>query len=403
MKKKLALMCMAGVVIAGLSACGGKNADEAQETAVNSVQTLETDETDTGEESTGSEASTEEEKVSDREDYVGIQDLDIENYVTLMDYKNMKVSVAKAEVTDERITEYINREFLTGSITDRAVEEGDIVDIDFEGKKDGVAFQGGTAVDYKLVIGSGSFIPGFEDGLVGVMPGETVDLNLSFPEDYKQNKELAGQEVVFTVTVNGIEGSAEYETVTLEEMQRLGLSYESKEEVWETGKKDLEENAEEVFAAEAKNEVIQKLVEESEVESIPAYLIEEEAQNYKHYMESFTQAMYGMDADTYIRAIYGITPEEFNDQMNDSYTQNVRMYLVMEAVARAEGIEVTKEDIEKKARAEAAELGYPSGEELIEDVGFTTFRMVIVQDKVMERLMEIVTVEEEAAQETADS
>jgi len=402
MKKKLVLMCMAGVMITGLSACGGKNADEAQETAVNSVQTSEADETDTGEENTGNEVSTEE-KVSDREDYVGIQDLDIEEYVTLMDYKNMKVSVPKSVVNDERITEYINRELLVGSITDRAVEEGDIVDIDFEGKKDGVAFQGGTASGYKLVIGSGSFIPGFEEGLVGVMPGETVDLNLSFPEDYKQNKELAGQEVVFTVTVNGIEGSAEYETVTLEEMQRLGLSYESKEEVWETGKKDLEQNDQEVFDTDAKNTVMQKLVEESEVQSIPAYLIEEEAQNYKRYMESFTQAIYDMDADTYIRAIYGITPEEFNNQMNESYTQNVRMYMVMEAVARAEGIEVTEESIQEKAKTEAAELGYASGDELIDAVGFTTFRMVIVQDKVMERLMEIVTVEEEAAQEPADS
>lgn len=402
MKKKLALMCMAGVVIAGLGACGDKKSDEAQETTVqDTVQTSEEDDTGIAAEEEGSTA-TEATRVSDREDYVGLQDLDIEEYVTLADYKNMKVSAVRPVVDDERITEYINRELLVGNITDRAVEDGDIADIDFEGRKDGVAFQGGTASGYKLVIGSGSFIPGFEDGLVGVMPGETVDLKLSFPEDYKQNTDLAGQEVVFTVTVNGIEESAEYETVTPEEMERLGLSYKSKEEVWEAGEKDLEENAREVFEANAENAVMQKLVEESEVKSVPEYLVEEEAQNYKLYMESFTQAIYGMDADTYIEAIYGITPEEFHNQMNESYTENVKMYMVMEAVARAEGIEVTDQSIQERAEEEAAELGYPSGDELIDVVGFTTFRMTILQDKVMERLMEIVTVEEEETQGTAE-
>ncbi|MDE7273489.1 MAG: FKBP-type peptidyl-prolyl cis-trans isomerase [Lachnospiraceae bacterium] len=398
MKKKLAMMCVASVLLVGVSACGGHKSDEeTQET----IQASETSEGSTAseEEHADSEASTEFERVSDREDYIGLQDLDIDAYVSLADYKNMKVSVARPEVDDESILQYIDGKLLAGSITNRAVQEGDVADIDFVGKRDGVAFDGGSASGFKLTIGSGQFIPGFEDGLVGVMPGDTVDLNLTFPEGYQQSAELAGQEVVFTVTVNSIAFSAAYATVTPEELEALGLPYTSKEEVWEAGTKEVENYAEETFAANAKTAIVQKLVAESEVQSIPEYFVEEEAQNYNLYMETFIKAMFDMDVDTYIRMVYSITPDEFYRQMNEVHTETIRQYMVMEALARAEGIEVTEEMINEKADEEAAEYGYASGQELIDSVGFTTYRMSIVREKVIERLMEIVSVEEEETQE----
>ncbi|MDE5697650.1 MAG: FKBP-type peptidyl-prolyl cis-trans isomerase [Lachnospiraceae bacterium] len=400
MKKKLALMCMAGVMVVSMSACGsGKSDPDAQETA----QTVEETQTDTAlEERTDSGQPTEIERVSDREDYVGLQDLDIEEYITLADYKSMKVSAVKPAVDDAAITEYIDSELLVGEITDRAVEEGDVTDIDFVGRKDGVAFDGGTASGYRLIIGSGGFIPGFEDGLVGVMPGETVDLNLAFPDPYQYNPDLAGQEVVFTVTVNFIEGSAAYETVTPEELEQLGLPYKTKAEVWEAGKKDVEKNAEETFAANARSAVVQKLVEESAAQSIPEYLVEEEVQNYNFYMQSIA-AMYGMDLESFLDTVAGLTQEEYDSQANEMCTEIVKQYLVMEAVARAEGIEITDEMIHERADEEAVEYGYASGDALIDEAGYTTYRMSIVQEQVIERLMGIVSVEEEAAQEAAES
>lgn len=391
MKKKLALMCMAGVMIVSVSACGGgKQEQDAQETA----QTVE---------STESEASqAEAERVGDREDYVGLQDLDVDEYITLADYKNMTVSAARPAVDDESVTQYINSELLVGTITDRAVQEGDVTDIDFVGRKDGVAFEGGTAAGYKLTIGSGGFIEGFEDGLVGVMPGETVDLNLTFPETYDRNPDLAGQEVVFTVTVNGIDVSAEYETVTPDEMKQMGLPYKTKEEVWEAGKKAVGKMAEETFEANAKSAVVQKLVAESTTKSVPDYLVEEEMQNYNLYMESIA-AMYGTDLETFVTAIAGLTQEEYDSQTEEMCTEIVKQYLVMEAVARAEGIEVTEEMMCERADEEAAEYGYDSGEALIDEVGFTTYRMSVVQEQVMERLMDIVSVEAEETQEAAES
>lgn len=390
MKKKMALMCMAGVLILGMSACGEKKSDEDVQETSHTTQTAEERQTGTDEQ----EQTTEAEPVSEREGYVGFQDLNIEEYVTLADYKNLKVTAVRPSVDDESIESYINSRLLVGKITSRAVKEGDVVDIDFEGKKDGIAFDGGTASGYKLAIGSGSFIPGFEDGLVGVMPGETVDLNLTFPENYT-NEEMAGQDVVFTVTVNGIEGSASYETVTPEEMAEMGLSYKTKEEVWEAGKTEVEKNAEETYNANAKSAVVQKVVEESTIKSVPDYLIEEEAQNYNHYLESLAQAMYNMDLETFVTNAYGVTMEQYNARMNEMFTDTVEQYLVMEAVSRAEGMEISETMISEKADQEAAEYGYASGEELLREVGFATYRMSIVQEQVVERLMELVTVEEE--------
>lgn len=400
MKKRLAWMVVAGVMIVGVSACGGGKQDGNVQESVPAAETVEpgTNPEDGGR--TDSEAPTEIERVGDREDYVGLQDLDVDQYITLADYRNMTVSAARPAVDDETVTQYINSELLVGTITDRAVREGDVTDIDFVGKKDGVAFEGGTAAGFKLTIGSGRFIPGFEDGLVGVMPGETVDLNLTFPETYQQNPDLAGQEVVFTVTVNGIDASAEYDTVTPEEMKGMGLPYKTKEEVWEAGKKAAEQSAEETFEANAKSAIVQKLVEESAVKEMPEYLVEEEIQNYNLYMESIA-AMYGTDLETFVTTMAGIDMEEYDSETKEMCTEIVKQYLVMEAVARAEEIEVTDEMIHEKADEEAEEYGYASGDALIDEVGFTTYRMSIVQEQVIGRLMEIVPVGEDASQEAA--
>lgn len=398
MKKKIALLCMAGIMIFGMSACGNsKTASEDVQTA--STEAVEDTQSTADISQNGEEAesgSTEIERVSDRPDYVGLQDLDIDEYVTLADYKNMKVSAEKPDVSDQAIEDYVNSELLVGTITDRAVQEGDVTDIDFEGKKDGVAFDGGTAKGYKLSIGSGTFIPGFEDGLIGVMPGETVDLDLTFPEDYS-NTELAGQKVVFTVTVNGIEGSAEYADVTVEKMKSLGLDYKTKEEVWEAGKKAVEENAAATFAENSKTAIIDTLIEESKISSVPELLVEEQAQNYNLYMENMAQA-YGMDLESMASA-YGMTMDEYNAQVNEMCTETMKTYMVLEAVARAEGIEITDEMIQEKAAGEAAAYGYQSGEVLIEDVGYSTYRLSILHDEVIEKLMEIVSVEEQTQTE----
>ena len=401
MKKKLVLLCLAGVMIFGVSACGNKNSETTQ---TKETQTSQPDTEQTQEDTDSTQSvETETEAISDKEDYVAIQDLDIEEYITLTNYKEMKVSATKPVADDASIEDYINKELLVGMITNRSVKKGDIVDIDYVGKKDGVAFQGGTAQGYRLAIGSGSFIPGFEDVLIGVMPKETVDLNLTFPEPYDKNPDLAGQEVVFTVTVNGIQVSEEYQSVTEKDMESMGLVYKTKEELWEAGKKAMDENVAAVFESNAKNAIIQKLVEESDVKSIPEFLVEEEAQNYNNYMESLARSVYGMDFESFITQAHGVTMEEYQAQLLAMCQDTIKQYLVMEAVARAEGIEITEDMMKERASEEADEYGYHSPSELINTVGYTTYRMYLVQDKVLDRLMEIVTVEEETDSEEREN
>ena len=172
----------------------------AEETEAVTEAVTEAAEAESEAETDGASAETEEtEAVLERPDYNAL------DYVTLGEYKGLTVQDQPVEVTEEQIDSeveyYIQLADALESVTEGTVEEGDTANIDYEGKLNGEAFDGGTAKGYDLIIGSDSFIDGFEDGLIGVAVGETVDLPLTFPENYG-NEELAGQDVVFTVTVN---------------------------------------------------------------------------------------------------------------------------------------------------------------------------------------------------------
>lgn len=379
---------MAGAVAMSLCACGGK--DKAED-AANTAETAATEEDQTQEA---------EIKVSDRPDYIGFEDLVIGDYVTLPEYASMTVQAEKPEVTEEVIENYINRNILTAyPVTDRAVAQGDAVTIDYVGKKDGVAFDGGTAEGYVLNIGSGNFIEGFEDGLIGVMPGETVDLNLTFPENYHA-EELAGADVVFTVTVHDIQESTDYENVTQEQLALMENGYTSKEDIWENAEKEVEESAEATYQSNITDAIIEKLMEESTFTSVPEYLVEEELQNYNTYMETICMNYYGCDVETFVTSFYGISMDEYNAEMKQMCEETIKQYLIIEAISRAEGIEVSETAMKETAAKEAEEYGYESGDALLEEVGKTTYRMYILQDEVMTKLMDMVTVEETVLEET---
>ena len=393
MKSGAAIVCLAGAMMLGAYACGNKEVpeDEASTQAVSEAGVESSDAAETGVQST-SPSILDAQRVSEREDYVGLQDLDIDTYVTLNDYKNMKVTAYKPAIDDESIEAYINSNYLTGSITDRAVENGDVVNIDYEGKEDGVAFEGGTASGAELEIGSGSFIAGFEEGLIGVMPGETTELNLSFPEDYRST-EHAGKAVVFTVTVNSIAYSVEYADATDEDLKRLGLPYNSKEELWEAAKAEVEKNAEETFEANKTSAILNQCLSESTIHEIPEYLVDEEIQNYEIYMESMCQMYYGMNLEDYLSQSQGITIADFEADIRPDCEKTVQQYLLVEALARAEKIEVTDELIQEHAEEDIAGYEGYTVDSYLEEVGYTTYRIFVLQELLVDRLVEIITVE----------
>lgn len=398
MKKKIITICLFGIMAFGISACGNKKETDGEAGTQASVE-ADTDtkaqsavQAQTGEEDTAGSSVLDEERVSDREDYVGLQDLDIDEYVTLNDYKNMKVTAYKPEVTDEDIEQYINSEMLSGYITDRKVENGDVVNIDYVGKKDGVAFDGGTASGADLEIGSGSFIEGFEEGLVGVMPGDTVDLNLTFPEGYPEAS-LAGQPVVFTVTVNGIAESMEYADATDADLARLGLSYKNKEALWEAAKTEVEKNAEEAFESSKTSAILNQILSESTIKSIPEYLVEEQIQGFEIYMESMCQMYYGMNFEQYLENIEQQSFEDFEAGIRPECETTVKQYLISEALARAENIEITDELIREYAQKDIEGYDGYTVDTYLDEVGYTTYRMFVLQEKLVERLNEIISVE----------
>ncbi|MDE7267687.1 MAG: trigger factor [Lachnospiraceae bacterium] len=392
MKHQFMIVCLAGAVMLGVSACGDKKAAQEPNQSTESATAAETQ--SVVETAAGSTTSSilDAQRVSEREDYVGLQDLNIDDYVVLNDYKNMKVTAYKPTIEDADIESYINSNYLTGGITDRAVENGDVVNIDYEGKEDGVAFEGGTASGAELEIGSGSFIPGFEEGLIGVMPGDTTELNLSFPEDYR-SVEHAGKEVVFTVKVNSIAYSVEYANVTSDDMKRLGLPYSSKEELWEAAKTELEQNAEDTFEANKTSAILNQCLSESTVKEVPEHLVEEEIQNYEIYMESMCQMYYGMGFESYLSQSQGITLADFEEDIRSDCEETVKKYLLVEALARAEGIEITDEMIREHAAKDIEGYEGYTVDTYLDEVGYTTYRIYVLQEMLVERLFEIISVE----------
>ncbi|MBQ6787396.1 MAG: trigger factor [Lachnospiraceae bacterium] len=349
MKKRLLAMLMAGVVAVSVCACGGKAKN------------------------------------------MGYDELAVDEYVTVSDYSSLKVQADKPEVTDTVVESFINTSLLTYyPVTGRAVQAGDLVVIDYVGKKDGVAFEGGTAEGQMLEIGSGTYIEGFESGLVGAEIGETVELNLTFPENY--TPELAGEDVVFTVTVHEIMAPTNYESVTPEILATMGSQYTSKEEIWADAVQYLEQRAELTYQQNILNDAVEKLMKESTIASVPEYLIEEEFQNAKKLNEAECINTYGCDFETYITA-QDSTMEQYEADLKKMCEETVKLNLIFESIARAEGIEVTDEMIYEAAAEEAVRFQYESAEAIIEEIGKPAIRMFLLKELVMEKLVETVSVE----------
>ena len=285
------------------------------------------------------------------------------------------------------------------------VEEGDITDIDYEGLKDGVAFDGGTAEGAKLEIGSNSFIEGFEDGLIGKKVGENVELNLTFPEDY-QNTELAGQEVVFKVKINKIvkEEFMTYDTVTDEFVASNFVSegYQTVDDMKKGVRERLESNNETQKETDTQNAMFTKLHENCTV-TLPDGLLD---QRIQEYMDQFTENLksnYNMELSDYLTSM-NTTEEDFNEQVRQYIEDSLTNQLLLEAIAKKENIEVDAEGYKKYKQEIVSDFSYESEEALMEQYGEDYVRNAYISDKAMDFVIENakVTYDENAAAPTDD-
>ena len=271
----------------------------------------------------------------------------VEPEVKLGDYKGLEIEKQDSELTDKDLQDAIDHSLghLADMVVkeDGAVEEGDTVNIDFDGYVDGEQFEGGQADGYDLEIGSGSFIPGFEDQLVGVKTGEEKDVVVTFPEEYHA-EELAGKEATFKTKVNEIKYK-EVPELTDEIANELDSDANSVDEYKENLRKRLSEQKAQDAENVEKEEVINKATENTTID-IPQAMIDTELDRM---VQEFGQRIQqqGLDLQTYFQ-ISGQDESQLREQMKDDAEQRVKTNLTLSAIADEENIKVTDEDIDKE-------------------------------------------------------
>lgn len=371
MKKKLLAAALVVAMVAGFAGCGDKKNPEEN-----------------------TQTSKEQEVASPR---INLKEVDVDSIVTLGEYKGLKLKVSDVTVEDESVEELF-QEFYVGSfnpelgVKDRPAVEGDTVNIDYVGKLNGEAFQGGTDTGSNLTLGSHQFIDGFEDGLIGVTPGQTVDLNLTFPENY--GNELAGQQVVFTVTVNYIIPAEPMDAAipdmgingvnTVEELRQFIYDYLYDQAMYE-----------ELTAAQ--DRVVVEFVESCKFTDIPEGLI---AQYRSMTAQSLAQtaANYSMDAATFVQYFYGLELDAFLDRYAE---ETAKEYIAMQALANKEGLTVSDEELQSMLEEYATSSGAASVEEYLGTADKEDFREYFVIDNAVKFIMSNLAEDDNA--ETSDA
>ncbi len=318
-----------------------------------------------------------------------LKDIEVEKYMELTaDYVGLPLVLpAKAEVTRET-AEYVAWNTFTstltaenGGITDRAVEMGDTVNIDYEGKQDGVAFDGGTAAAQSLAIGSGSFIDGFEDGLVGVNPGETVDLNLTFPDPYQNNPDLAGAEVVFTVTVNFIY-PAEMTDETVAAITEG--EYTTVDGFVTFCEEYLHAQVDYSYRMEQENAVVTSLEDIAKFKQVPDSLVKVYEERMRKSIE--TQATYyGVDVDTFCISNYYM---DFDTYLQHGSEASAKQGMIFQYIANKENLTVSDEELDTSLQQYVEENGLESVEALLAEYDKEEFREYFMTNKVIDFVLE---------------
>ncbi len=270
-------------------------------------------------------------------------------------YKGLKIKSYVYNVTDEDVEKEAKKILLskaeTVDVTDRPCKSGDTVKIDFSGSVDGVKFPGGTAEDYDLELGSGAFIPGFEEQVAGMSLGEEKDITVKFPEDY-QADDLKGKDAVFAIKLKGIK-EKQYPELT-DEFVKANAGSETVEEYKNKCRERLERQAANKSLNETENSIIKAICETAKAE-IPDAMIEQEVDKMVHDF-SYRLMYQGIKLEEYLKYM-GTTMEQFRSQFKGSATERVMSTLVIDKIVRTEGIKAEAEEVEAKIEEQAKSVG----------------------------------------------
>lgn len=331
-------------------------------------------------------------------------------YVELGEYKGIEYTRTVTEIGEEQIQAQLDS-FVSGlaeneEVKDRAVEDGDIVNIDFVGTMDGEAFDGGTSEGYDLTIGSGSFIDGFEQGLIGHNIGEEVSLDLKFPDPYENDPKKAGKEVNFAVTINSI--SVKTTPELTDALVKENTDYDTIAAYKDSIKENLEKQAESSADTQAETDIFNKVLENCKItgydEDEVKELVDAQFEQFKQTAESYEAYGYTYEA---ILEANGYTSE---DELKEGITEYCKSYLdqkmVLYCIAREEGIKVTSDETDAMVKEYMENYSIETEEEVYDYFGDDYFEYRVISDKVMELLKKeavLVDSTEESSKEDADS
>jgi len=318
---------------------------------------------------------------------VGCGSVSNEN-IKIKKYKGLEVEkVVAAEVTDEDVEASIKSDLetlaTTEEIKNRPAQMGDIVVIDFVGKENGVEFEGGSGTDTRLELGTGTFIPGFEEGVVGKNIGQTFDLNLTFPKDYTPSPDMAGKAVVFTVTLKSITAKHVPE-LTVDVLSKLGSTAKTIEEY----KAQVKENLKDLNAKNAEDELKTKikeaLLEQSKVKDCPDKTLIEATKKLV-FEESYAAYMSGINIDTYIMDTYEMSVELKAKEM-------AILDLAFDLIAKKEKISISTNEYETAVTQLAAEYDFTDKNEFVQSYegiyGSDYIKDSLLEDKIMQFLID---------------
>lgn len=328
------------------------------------------------------------EEIGKGKDLVMVISVQVKPEVKLGEYKGLEVKEVSAEVTEEDVEAEIkkmqeqNARMVT--VEDRPVADKDSILLNFCGSVDGVEFEGGKAENYSLVVGSNTFIPGFEEQLIGMNTGDSRDVVVTFPQDY-HSEDLKGKEAVFAVEINEIK-EKQLPQVD-DEFVKDTTEFETLEELKNDIRTKAAENKKKSAEDAMKNEVVEKLAENMEVE-IPEVMVKNEVDNMLKDFENNLRYQ-GMDLNTYYQYT-GTSKEILEDQMKEDAEKRVRISLAVDAVSKSEGVEATEEDMEAeyKKMADIYKLEVEKIKEIFQNSQDEAIKSTIVARKTVDLLLE---------------
>lgn len=335
------------------------------------------------------------------------------DYVTITKYKGVEIDKVDADaISDNDVETQINSvlqsKSTTTEVTDRAAQTGDTVTIDYEGKKDGEAFKGGTATDAQLTLGSDQFIDGFEDGVVGHNIGDTFDLDLTFPENYG-NEDLAGQAVVFTVTLKGI-SQTDVPELTDEFVQSVSDTSKTVEEYKKEIKKSLKKTSKENQQNTIKENAWKAVLENTTVNKYPKKDLKNMISSIKTQYKNMA-SYYNLDFADFLKQYMNMDEETFNSKATQAAKDQVKANLAADLIIEKAKIDVSDKTLEKKYKEYAKAYGYEDVDALkkaLEDAGNLenlekTARLDIVEDWVADNCKQVKSTSSDSSESGSNS